>query len=166
VDLLDEQIAPLERELRPLARADSRAALLETIPGVGDVLGLTIAAEIGDVARFANPRKLIDYAGLAPRVKQSGESSRTGPLSKAGPRALRWAVVEAAQSAWRSANPWHGLYVDVKRRTGESYAAKSAVARNVLIAARHVLSCREPSSRAALVAASIPSRKLHPAFAV
>jgi transposase len=86
VDLLDEQIAPLERELRPLARADSRAALLETIPGVGDVLGLTIAAEIGDVARFANPRKLIDYAGLAPRVKQSGESSRTGPLSKAGRR--------------------------------------------------------------------------------
>jgi transposase len=33
--------------------------LLRTIPGVGELLGLTIAAEIGDVARFGSPRKLI-----------------------------------------------------------------------------------------------------------
>lgn len=51
------------------------------------------------MGRFADPRKLVGYAGLAPRVKQSGQSSRTGPLSKAGPRTLRWAAVEAAQPA-------------------------------------------------------------------
>jgi transposase len=53
IDLLDERIAPLDRELGPLARADRRVALLSTIPGIGPVLGLTIAAEIGDIARFA-----------------------------------------------------------------------------------------------------------------
>jgi transposase len=58
---------PLERELRQAARDDQRVVLLETIPGVGDLLGLTLASEIGDVARFATPRKLIGYASLAPR---------------------------------------------------------------------------------------------------
>jgi transposase len=66
IDLLDQRIAPLEVELATLARADERVALLRTIPGVGDLLGLTIATEIGDVSRFATPRKLIGYAGLAP----------------------------------------------------------------------------------------------------
>jgi transposase len=105
IDLLDQRLAPLERELGPLARADRRVALLETIPGIGPLLGLTMAAEIGDVARFASARKLVGYAGLAPRVRQSGQSSRTGPLSKAGSKTLRWAAVEAAQQAWRETNP-------------------------------------------------------------
>src|SRR5918995_1304411 len=63
VELLDERIVPLDRELGPLARADRRVCLLSTIPGIGPVLGLTIAAEIGDVARFSSARKLIGYSG-------------------------------------------------------------------------------------------------------
>jgi transposase len=144
IDLLDERIAPLDRELSPLARADRRVELPDTIPGIGTLLGLTIATEIGEVARFAGPGKLIGYAGLAPEVRQSGQSSRTGPLSKAGPRALRWAAVEAAQHAWRPTNPWHRLYLETERRHGKSNPAKTAVARKVLIAAWHVLSRNEP----------------------
>jgi transposase len=99
IDWLDGRLAPLEHELRPLARADARVELLETIPGIGPLLGLTMAAEIGDVARFPSARQLVGYAGLAPKVKQSGQSSRSGPLSKAGSKTLRWAAVEAAQQA-------------------------------------------------------------------
>jgi len=144
IDLLDERIASLDGELLPLARADRRAALLETIPGVGPLLGLTLAVEIGDGARFPTARKLVGYSGLSPRVKQSGESSRTGKLSRSGSSPLRWAAVEAAQRAWRESNPWHGLYVDVKRRTGKANPAKSAVARKILIAAWHVLAREQP----------------------
>jgi transposase len=68
-------LAPLERELRPRARADVRVALLETIPGIGPLLGLTIVTEIGDVARRGSARKLVGYAGLPPKVKQSAQSS-------------------------------------------------------------------------------------------
>jgi transposase len=68
-----------------------------TIPGVAELLALTIASEIGDISRFPSPRKLVGYAGLAPRVKQSGQRSHTGRLSKAGPATLRWAAVEASQ---------------------------------------------------------------------
>jgi transposase len=143
IELLDERIAPLERELRQAARDDQRVVLLETIPGVGDLLGLTLASEIGDVARFATPRKLIGYAGLAPRVHQSGERSHTGALSKAGSRTLRWAAVEAAHAAWRPTNPWHELYSDIAKRTGKN-PAKSAVARKILIACWHILSRQQP----------------------
>jgi transposase len=143
IDLLDERIAPLHEELRPFAAADPRVLLLRTIPGIGELLGLTIAAEIGDVARFGSPRKLIGYAGLAPRVSQSGDRSRTGALSKAGSRTLRWAAVEAAHQAWRPNNPWHQLYSELAARHGKN-PAKSAVARKVLIAAWHVLSRDEP----------------------
>jgi transposase len=144
IDDLDRQLMPLERELRPLARADERVQLLMTIPGVAELLGLTLACEIADVSRFPSARKLVGYSGLSPTIKQSGESSRTGRLSKAGPNTLRWAAVEAAQQAWRPNNPWHRLYTDVKRRHGKSNPAKAAVARKVLIAAWHVLSLQEP----------------------
>jgi transposase len=144
IDWLDGRLAPLEQELFPLARADARVVLLETIPGIGPLLGLTIAAEIGDIARFSSARKLVGYAGLAPKVKQSGQSSRTGPLSKAGSKALRWAAVEAAQQAWRETNPWHQLYRDVARRHAKTNAGKAAVARKVLIATWHVLSREQP----------------------
>jgi len=142
IDELDRRVEPLDRELAPLADADRRVALLETIPGVGQLLGLTPTAEIGDIARFASARKLVGYSGLSPRVRQSGKSERTGALSKSGPKTLRWAAVEAAQSAWRQSNPWHRLYSDVASRQG-SGQAKAAVARKVLVAAWHVLARNE-----------------------
>ena len=135
----------LEQELRPIARADARVALLVTIPGVGDLLALTIASEIGDISRFASARKLVGYSGLSPRVYQSGEKSRTGKLSRSGSTMLRWAAIEAAQQAWRPNNPWHQLYLDVKARcAGKGNPAKAAVARKVLIAAWHVLALQRP----------------------
>jgi transposase len=132
IDVLDARIAPIDADLVRLARGDQRAALLRTIPGVGWLLGLTFAAEIGDISRFPSAGKLVGYSGLVPRVRQSGESSRTGKLAKAGSPLLRWAAVEAAQHAWRAQNPWHRLYVDVRKRHGHGNAAKSAVARKVL----------------------------------
>jgi transposase len=141
---LDEQIAPLERELRPHARKDPRVKLLMTIPGVAELIGLTLASEIGDVARLPSARKLVGCSGLTPTIKQSGQSARTGRISKAGPNTLRWAAVEAAQQAWRPTNPWHRLYTDTKTRHGKANPAKAAVARKVLIAAWHVLAREQP----------------------
>jgi transposase len=106
IDDLDRQLAPIERELRPLARADERARLLMTIHGVAELLGLTLATEIGDIARFPTARKLVGYSCLTPRIKQSAQSARIGRISKAGPDTRRWAAVEAAQHALRPSSPW------------------------------------------------------------
>jgi transposase len=154
IDDLDAQLAVLERELRPVARADARVKLLMSIPGIAELLGLTIACEIGDIARFPSARKLVGYSGLTPTIKQSGQSSRTGRLSKAGPDTLRWAAVEAAQQAWRPTNPWHRLYTDTKARHGKSNPAKAAVARKILIAAWHVLARQEPFKPSSAAAAT------------
>jgi transposase len=55
IDLLDERITPIDQELGPLARADARVVLLDTIPGIGELLGLTIASETSRCsARRAN----------------------------------------------------------------------------------------------------------------
>src|SRR6266700_3486477 len=145
IDFLDARIVPLDAELRPFAQADPRAVLLDTIPGVAELLALTIAVEIGEISRFAGPQKLVSYGRLAPRVRQSGEGRpHTGPLNKSGSRLLGWAAVEAAQHAWRESNPWHQLYLDVGRRSRNHNSAKAAVARKILIAAWHMLSRNEP----------------------
>jgi transposase len=145
IDYLDERIAPLDTELRPFAQADPRAVLLDTIPGVAELLALTIAVEIGEISRFTRPEKLVSYGRLGPRVHQSGEGRPyTGPLSKSGSRLLGWAAVEAAQQAWRETNPWHQLYLDVSRRSRNHNSTKAAVARKTLIAAWHMLSRNEP----------------------
>lgn len=95
IDHLEDQISRCARELSRAAAEHPDVALLETAPGIGPVLGFTIAAEIGDITRFASPNKLVGYTGLCPRVYQSGDTDRRGPLTKHGPRWLRWALIEA-----------------------------------------------------------------------
>ena len=90
IDELDHEVQACERELRRLGADHPYVPLLLTCPGIAWVLAYTIAAEIGDVARFPSPQKLAGYTGLCPRVYQSGESDRRGSLSKQGPRYIRW----------------------------------------------------------------------------
>ena len=157
IDFLDARLEPLDQELKPFAHADPRAVLLDTIPGIAELLALTIAVEIGDISRFASPEKLVSYGRLAPRVHQSGQGRpRSGPLNKSGSRLLGWAAVEAAQQAWRDTNPWHQLYLDVGRRSRHSNAAKAAVARKILTAAWHMLSRDEPFKPALRITSSAP----------
>jgi transposase len=125
IDELDREIAACESELRRLGADHRYVPLLLTVPGIGWVLAYTIAAELGDIGRFPTPRKLAGYSGLCPRVYQSGESDRRGPLSKQGPRYLRWALVEASTHACT-----HPLYRDryqrTKTRLGKQRGAKVA----------------------------------------
>ena len=101
IDLLDARIAPLDRELGPLARADARVVLLETIPGVGPLLALTLASEIGDVARFRSPRKLIGYAG---RPSNPWHQLYTDLATRAGKNPAKSAVARKILIA-----AWHVL---------------------------------------------------------
>jgi transposase len=87
VDELDAQIDECEQELRALGADHPDIELLRTIPGVGWILGYTIASELGAIARFSSPKKLAGYTGLCPIVRQSGgrdRSRRTGPSTCAG----------------------------------------------------------------------------------
>jgi transposase len=85
------------------------------------VLGSTIAAEVGDIGRFPSPKQLCGYAGLCPRVSQSGDRDHRGPLAKNGPRYLRWALIEAATHAAR-----HPATTTTTRRPGAGWASNAA----------------------------------------
>ena len=146
IDDLDRQIAGIDRELKALGADHAYVPLLMTVPGIAWVLGYTIASEIGDIRRFASPRKLCGYTGLCPRVYQSGAKDRRGHLTHAGPRYLRWALIEAAQHACR-----HPLYREryqrTKTRLGKQRGAKVAqvdIARRLAEAIWHMLTTTQP----------------------
>ena len=112
IDDLDEQIADCEAALRRLGADHRYVPLLVTVPGIGPVLGYTIAAEIGDITRFPTPKKLVGYTGLCPTVYQSGRRDHRDSLAKNGPKYLRWALIEAATHAAR-----HPAYAERYQRT-------------------------------------------------
>jgi transposase len=101
IDDLERQIAEINRRLREGHADHPYIPLLMSVPGVGRVLAFTIAAEIGEIERFSSPEKLTGYTGLCPRVNQSGDKDRRGPLTKHGPTYLRWALLEATMHALR-----------------------------------------------------------------
>jgi transposase len=146
IDQLGEQIGACERELRQLGANHRYIPLLTTIPGIAWVLGYTIAAEIGDIHRFPSPRKLIGYTGLTPRVEQSGERDRRGPLRKNGPNYLRWALIEAAHTAGRDPR-YRPIVERMRARHGRKRGSKIAaieIGRRLTEAIWHMLTHDRP----------------------
>jgi transposase len=145
IDDLERQIADINKRLRRGHADHPYVPLLLSVPGIGWVLAFTIAAEIGEIERFSSPQKLTGYTGLCPRVNQSGDSDRRGPLTKQGPRYLRWALIEATMHALK-----HPAYAERyqrnKRRLGKQRGAKVAqvdIARRLAHAIWHMLSRNE-----------------------
>jgi transposase len=133
-------------ELRRRGADHRYIPLLVTVPGVGWVIAFTIASEIGDINRFPTPTKLCGYTGLCPRVIQSGTTDRRGPISKHGPKYLRWALFEVALHACT-----HPLYRDryqrTKQRLGRQRGPKVAqidLSRKITEAIWHMLTRNQP----------------------
>jgi transposase len=85
-----------ERRLRTLARSDTRARLLMSTPGVGTIVALTYAAAIDDPSRFKSSKTVGAHFGLTPSRYQSGETDRSGRISKTGDGSVRAALYESA----------------------------------------------------------------------
>ena len=75
---------------------------LITIPGIGENLAARLIAEIGDIKRFSNKRQLVAYAGIDPRVYQSGQiSGEHLHITKKGNKQLRTLLYLAVSSSLR-----------------------------------------------------------------
>jgi transposase len=146
IDDLDVRIDDAADELAALGADHPYVSLLQSVPGVAWVLGFTIASEIGDITRFATPKKLVGYTGLCPRVYQSGEQDRRGPLAKNGPKYLRWALIEAATHAARdphSRDHYQRTATRLGRQRGKK-VARVEVARKLAEAIWHMLTKDQP----------------------
>jgi transposase len=145
IDDLERQIADINRRLREGHADHPYVPLLLSVPGIGWVLAFTIAAEIGEIGHFSSPEKLTGYTGLCPRVNQSGDADRRGPLSKHGPRYLPWALIEATMHALKHP-AYRERYQRNKRRLGKQRGPKVAqinIARRLAHAIWHMLTRNE-----------------------
>ena len=95
------------------------------------MLAAVFVAEIGEAARFPDAARLVSWAGLTPRHRESDTTVRRGPITKQGSGLVRWAAIEAAQKMPASAG-W--LVINRARigaRRGRNVATV-AVARKLL----------------------------------
>lgn len=120
-------LAQLEKD--PLVR--DRVVLLQTIRGVGQVLALTWALEIGDPQRFTSIRRAESYCGLCSAQRQSAGKTSRGPISKQRNKHLQSMLIEAAKLAPRFNPQLKAVYEREKARSNRNQATL-AVARKLV----------------------------------
>lgn len=133
-----QQEARLRKEMTGITVEDEKVGRLLHIAGFGVITAVTVYAAIGDIGRFEEPKQLAGYAGLGARVHDSGMTTRTGKITKAGRRDLRVALVEAAHVAANYHPHWKAELARLEPRLGYNKAIV-AIARKLLMAVWYVL---------------------------
>jgi transposase len=105
---------------------------LMQLPGFAVVTSLTLLAAIGDITRFPSAKKLVGYSGLGASVHASGQTQRTGPITKQGRREVRTVLVEAAWSAVEHHAFWKAEFARLVPSLGKG-KAMVAIARKLLV---------------------------------
>ena len=141
---LQEQIEPLTKRVRALAKENHTARLLMTIPGIGPITAMFIIAEVDDISRFRSYRNLASYAGLVPSLDASAGKEKRGRITKQGSRYLRTALVEAAQAAARMKNCRVGIFFRRRIVKGGYQKAIVATAHKILQYAFYVWKNQTP----------------------
>ena len=96
LEQLRASLKSLDVAVKQHAKEDARSALLMSMPGVGPLTSSHFVAVMDDADRFATSRSVGAYLGLTPRQYSSGETTRQGRISRAGPAECRAMLYEAA----------------------------------------------------------------------
>jgi transposase len=107
--------------------------------GVREVVAFALGAVIGDIHRFAEPRKLVAYVGFNPAFDDSGKGSWSGGIGGHGHKVLRSLLVESAHSLLRSQHPMGQWGRKLLARKGELKLVVAAVARKLLTSIWYLL---------------------------
>lgn len=129
IEGLDKSIARIEKAVLQSARQLPYYDKLNTLPGVGKILGMTITMEVGEIERFKTPGEFASYCRAVDSKRTSNQKTKGQNNRKCGNRYLSWAFVEAANFAKR--------YDEQCRRWFDRKAAKT----NTVIATK-ALACK------------------------
>lgn len=139
---LTKSIRQLDAQLAEHEQNEPRATRLQTMPKVGRIASLTFLAAVDDVHRFPTSRKLVGYSGLAPTVRQSGERTEYGAISREGRSELRAVWVQIAHlvaiDTKKATQPLRTWFNRVARKRGRK-TALVALARRLLVIAYQLL---------------------------
>jgi transposase len=140
-----ERMKLREKELRTEHQDNPDLALLESIPGIGWKSAFAIWSEVGSVEKFLTAKQLIAFAGLDPRIRQSGHTLNSqGKLTKRGSPYLRRSLFLAANAA-RQYDAELKVYYWKKRGEGKKHTvAVCATARKLIGRIHAVWSRRSP----------------------
>lgn len=138
-DQVETESLVVDAVLTEWSKKSEDARLIMSIPGVGPIVAACVVAQVGDIKRFSSAAKLCSYAGLVPRVHQSGMSRRSGGITRTGRRSLRWAMGLAAMSSSRVDGPVK-LFKEKLCERRPRAVAMTACARKILALVWHVWS--------------------------
>lgn len=126
VEGLTSEIDEADKELEMQAAQDDICQRLMTVPGVGPLTALRYVATLDDVSRFADAHQVESYLGLVPGESSSSERQQRLSITKAGPPALRWVLVQAAWALRRcrqsTAVPLQLWALRIEQRRGKRIA--------------------------------------------
>jgi transposase len=119
--------------------ADPQLLSIVRLCGVREMVAFGLGAILGDIHRFAEPRKLVKYIGLNPAFDDSGEGKWSGGIAGHGRKDLRGLLIEAAQSILRSSHPLAKWGKKLLARKGSVNLAVAAIARKLAVAIWYLL---------------------------
>jgi len=136
LDTLQKELDATRQRIKHLIDHDpelkQRRDLLESIPGIGPAASAYLLTALSTHYGFANAKQAVAYAGLAPRVQQSGAWVGKTRLSKTGDPALRKALYLPALVAWRH-NPVIRTFCQRLKANGKNGKAIACAAMRKLI---------------------------------
>jgi transposase len=131
IEALDAEVDLFARLARGRLGAAPGYHAVQTIPGIGPVLGAVFVAEIGDVHRFPSPAHLASWAGLTPKHHESDTHVRRGRITKQGSKLVRWAAIESVKQLGPHTGVGPLRERVAKRRDNRNIGAVAAARRQV-----------------------------------
>jgi transposase len=122
---LSERIKEIEKGIKSHVRLKREFEYLKTIPGIGEILGLTIMLEVGDIKRFPHVSNYSSYCRCVKSERVSNKKKKGEGNRKNGNKYLAWAYVEAANFAIRSYPEFQSFYNRKKAKTNAVVALKA-----------------------------------------
>lgn len=139
----DEQIDLLERTVRERIKLREEFSFLKTVPGIGQILALTIMLETGEIKRFSTVGDFASYCRCVGSQKLSNGKKKGQGNTKNGNKYLAWAFVEAANFAIRYSSRIKSFYQRKKAKSHGVLALK-AVAHKLCRACYYIMKDRVP----------------------
>lgn len=134
----DEQTEILERTVTQRVKLRPQFSFLKTVPGIGQILALTIMLETGDIRRFHSVGNFASYCRCVGSQKISNGKRKGSGNTKNGNKYLGWAFVEAANYAIRFNSKIKSFYQRKKSKTHGIVALK-AVAHKLCRACYYIM---------------------------
>ncbi len=122
---LNEQIDIIEKEVMSKLKLRKPFQCLLTVPGIGNILAVTIMLEVGDIGRFKKVGNYSSYCRCVSATRLSNGKSKGKGNSKNGNKYLSWAYVEAANCAIRHCQYARAFYQRKRNKSGNALAIKA-----------------------------------------